>query len=51
MLKCWWYGYEVADDGSYTIGTVGTRDDYKPIANSLAEFLELYMVDAPILYE
>jgi len=51
LIKCWWYGYEAFDDGSYAIGIVESRDDFRPITNSLAEFLELYMVDSDRMYD
>ncbi len=51
LVKCWWYGYEILDDGSYTIGIIPTDYKFKVITNSLAEFLKLYMIDSEVLYD
>jgi SMI1 / KNR4 family (SUKH-1) len=46
----WWYGFELMTDGSYKIGIIAT-DNFKPITNSLSEFIALYMEDSPLLYD
>jgi len=51
LVKCWFYGYEVMDDGSYTIGIIPADYKFKVITKSLTEFLELYMVDSETLYD
>lgn len=50
LHRSWWYAFELMSDGSYTIGIIAT-DNFKPITNSLSEFIELYMEDASILYD
>jgi|GEM_PF-1461194 len=51
MVRCWCYGYEVFDDGSYTIGIIPSNYKFKVITNSLAKFLDLYMADSELLYD
>lgn len=51
MHKSWWYGFEIVNENNYRIGILATRDTFKPITNSLIEFLELYIEDSPILYD
>lgn len=51
QTKSWWYGVEVKEDGSYVIGLVSSKGTFKAITSSLAEFIELYLKDAPKLYD
>jgi hypothetical protein len=50
MHKSWWYGYQLTENNDYMIGIIETKDVFKPIADSLSEFLNLYMRNASILY-
>ncbi|MEO5931179.1 MAG: hypothetical protein ABIR47_14700 [Candidatus Kapaibacterium sp.] len=52
MNKSWWYGFKYnAEAGRYVIGIIPDKNRFKPIAGSLADFIRLYMVDAPDLYD
>jgi SMI1-KNR4 cell-wall len=51
MHKSWWYGFDVSSNGDYVIGIIPEKNKFKPITNSLAEFIELYMEDSPLLYD
>ena len=51
MHKSWWYGYEIKNDGSYAIGIIPDKNTFKPIVNSLSEFIEMYLDNSPRLYE
>jgi hypothetical protein len=49
MQVSWWYGCDMIDNDNYNIGIIAT-DSFKPISNSLTEFIELYISDSSILY-
>lgn len=51
MHKSWWYGYELIDSVNYVIGIIPDKDTFKPITNSLEEFIELYIENSPRLYD
>lgn len=51
MHKSWWYGFEMKNDGSYIIGILPDRETFKPITNTLSEFIPLYLNDSPLLYD
>lgn len=51
MHKSWWYGLEINQDGNYTIGIIPDKLIFKPITDSLLEFLVLYIEDSPKLYD
>lgn len=51
QTKSWWYGVEVKEDGNYSIGLVSPKGTFKVITNSLTTFIELYLKDAPKLYD
>ncbi|MDJ1504770.1 SMI1/KNR4 family protein [Xanthocytophaga agilis] len=51
LTASWWYGVEVKADNKYTIGIIPHRDEFKPITDSLSEFIELYIADSPQLYD
>jgi hypothetical protein len=50
LQASWWYGFKVIDNDNYIIGILAT-DFFKPITNSLIEFLDFYMNDSDILYD
>ncbi len=51
QTKSWWYGIEVKENGSYSIGLVSPKGTFKAITSSLAEFIEMYLKDSPKLYD
>lgn len=51
MHKSWWYGVKISNNHNYTIGIIPDKDTFKPITDSLKKFLELYLEDAPELYD
>jgi SMI1 / KNR4 family (SUKH-1) len=51
MHVSWWYGCDVIDTDNYNIGIIAGRNSFKPICTSLAEFIELYIIDSPVLYD
>jgi len=51
MHKSWWYGLEVISDNKYTIGIIPDKNTFKPITNSLVEFMELYIDNSTKLYD
>ena len=52
MHKSWWYGVKFSKfSDEYEIGLVCSADRFKVITRNLAEFLQLYMQDASILYD
>jgi SMI1-KNR4 cell-wall len=51
MHKSWWYGFQLNEKNEYMIGIIPDSLSFKPITNSLTEFLELYLIDSPILYD
>ncbi|KMQ66237.1 hypothetical protein ACM46_01400 [Chryseobacterium angstadtii] len=51
MHKSWWYGVEVINANNYIIGIIPEKDFFKPITNSFADFIKLYMDDSPKLYD
>ncbi|MBL1222030.1 SMI1/KNR4 family protein [Chryseobacterium sp. L7] len=51
MQKSWWYGVEVINDKDYIIGIIPEKDFFKPITNSLTDFIKLYMDNSPKLYD
>lgn len=51
MHKSWWYGLEIKQDENYTIGIIPDKLIFKPITDSLLEFLVLYIEDSPKLYD
>ncbi len=38
LVKCWWYGYEVMDDGSYAVGIIPTDYKFKTITTCSRSF-------------
>lgn len=51
MHKSWWYGVEVKENFEYVIGIIPDKTIFKPITNSLAEFIELYIDNSTKLYD
>jgi len=51
MHKSWWYGVEVISHNNYTIGIIPDKDTFKPITNSLIEFIEIYIENSSKLYD
>jgi hypothetical protein len=51
LHKSWWYGFEIINNDEYVIGIIPHENKFKPITNSLAEFIELYMEDSERLYD
>ena len=51
MHKSWWYGLEIMGNNNYTIGIIPDKDTFKPISNSLIEFIELYIENSSKLYD
>ncbi|MEO0584737.1 MAG: SMI1/KNR4 family protein [Bacteroidota bacterium] len=51
MHRSWWYGFEVTGSNEYLIGIISDNTSFKPITNSLAEFIELYIENSPKLYD
>jgi SMI1 / KNR4 family (SUKH-1) len=51
MHKSWWYGFELQSQDSYVIGIIPDKDTFKPITNSLIDFIQLYLEDSPKLYD
>jgi len=51
MHRSWWYGFERINSEQYIIGIIPDKDTFKPITNSLAEFIELYIEDSSKLYD
>lgn len=51
MQRSWYYGVEIIDENNYMIGIIPEESVFKPITNSLGEFLELYMENSDRLYD
>jgi hypothetical protein len=51
MHKSWWYGVELKERNEYVIGIISGSSSFKPITNSLVEFIELYLENSPKLYD
>ena len=51
MHKSWWYGVKVNSSEDYTIGILPHENFFKPITNSLSEFIEMYLEDSFELYD
>jgi hypothetical protein len=51
LQKCWWYGVDVVSENEYTIGIIADGNTFKPITNSLFDFIRLYLLDSPVLYD
>lgn len=52
LHKSWWYGVMLnGKDGTYQIGIIPDRATFKPITDSLAVFIELYLRDDGVLYD
>lgn len=51
MHKSWWYGIEMISGEQYVIGIISDKNSFKPITNSLAEFIELYLENSSKLYD
>lgn len=51
MHKSWWYGFELKEGNEYIIGIISDNSSFKPITNSLVEFIELYIENSPKLYD
>ncbi|MBW8684708.1 SMI1/KNR4 family protein [Chitinophaga rhizophila] len=51
MHKSWWYGIRIDNvKNAYEIGIISDEDQFKPISNSLSDFIQFYLQDASILY-
>ncbi|MGN8072636.1 SMI1/KNR4 family protein [Mucilaginibacter sp. 22184] len=51
MHKSWWYGFKAQNGrNAYTIGLILDKDSFKPITDSLSEFIQFYLEDSPRLY-
>lgn len=51
MQKSWWYGFKPYNREEYVIGIIPHENKFKPITQSLAEFIELYIADSENLYD
>jgi hypothetical protein len=52
MHKSWWYGVRFSKfEDDYEIGIIPSASKFKIITKSLAEFIQLYINGASILYE
>jgi hypothetical protein len=51
MLECWSYGVKMNKEGEYEIGIISSSVNFKKISSSFDEFVQLYLMDSPILYE
>ncbi len=49
--KTWWYGVQMLNDSNYMMGLITKKGKWKPITNSVTEFIELYRKDASKLYD
>jgi len=51
LHKSWWYGVRLSDvKDTYEIGIIPDEDQFKPITNSLPDFIQFYLQDAALLY-
>lgn len=50
LHKSWWYGFEVTGTDDYAIGIIPDENTFKPIASSLAGFIEMYLSNSDTLY-
>jgi len=52
MHKSWWYGVRIEEEKQvYDIVIISSKDKFKSITNSLAQFIHLYMNNSPVLYD
>jgi hypothetical protein len=51
LHKTWFYGVQSNGFGDYVIGRLTDDGIFKPITNSLSEFIEFYLNDSPKLYD
>lgn len=51
MHKSWWYGFEFKERNEYIIGIISDSSSFKPVTNSLVEFIELYLENSHKLYD
>lgn len=51
MHKSWWYGLKMINRQDYVIGIIPEKDKFKPLANSLSEFIGLYLNNSSDLYD
>ncbi|WP_210517625.1 SMI1/KNR4 family protein [Hymenobacter terricola] len=52
LISCWEYGFMPNESGEgYRIGILASGNEFKVISASLVEFLNLYMLDADVLYD
>jgi len=51
MAESWWYGVVMKKDLEYEIGIISSSVNFKKISSSFDEFVQLYLVDSPKLYE
>lgn len=51
MAESWWYGIKMDKDEGYEIGIISSSEDFKRISNSFEEFINLYLIDSPLIYE
>lgn len=50
LQKSWWYGFKINSQYNYVIGLVASYEIFRPITDSLFEFIQLYIDDSPKLY-
>jgi hypothetical protein len=48
MDESWWYGVNLTEEG-YKIGIISSGNKFKIIANSLTEFIHLYLSESDML--
>jgi hypothetical protein len=51
MHRSWLYGFKFLNKNEYIIGGIPEENTFTPITNSLAEFIDLYINDSPLLYD
>ena len=50
MHKSWLYGFEILDCNNYIIGIIPDENTFIPIAESIWDFVELYLEDSSRIY-
>jgi hypothetical protein len=49
LQKSWYYGFRINKDFSYSIGIIPHAKKFKPITNSLDDFISLYLEHSDVL--
>ncbi|UYQ91126.1 hypothetical protein MKQ68_13590 [Chitinophaga horti] len=51
MHKSWWYNVHIIDDDASEVGIIPDSSSFKPITQSLATLIELYLRNSSKLYD